>query len=378
VGLADEIAWTIFGPQLIRELKDETAVRDRTQTAAEKLDEIMARSWVIVHRAPTTMPTSFQAFHPVRIADKVIRIHPLATRPMNGDFDGDQVAISLPITDAGQREAREMLSIEAHLRRDPSLMGWLVPLMESLWGLAELSLTSEGRNEINKLTTIEVEAPEGFITRETLTQAMVKLLERDGVEKTLAVSDRLTRWGFQLARESGASISPFIGESINRPAEPRQDAGLEAWDAYMKEMEEAIRSVDFSSNDLGPQVLAVRSGARGNLRQQLCRLIGGRGISGRMMGESVVVRHGLSQGLTPREMYLCAIQGRIALGQEGFDNMQFGMRFRLMELPTGYNLLSRAFRSTNPGIIFALAAAVGEIDPLTDPETRLFVGLPPK
>jgi hypothetical protein len=49
-----------------------------------------------------------------------------------------------------------------------------------------------------------------------------------------------------------------------------------------------------------------------------------------------------------------------------------------MELPTGYNLLSRAFRSTNPGIIFALAAAVGEIDPLTDPETRLFVGLPPK
>jgi hypothetical protein len=87
---------------------------------------------------------------------------------------------------------------------------------------------------------------------------MVKLLERDGVEKTLAVSDRLTRWGFQLARESGASISPFIGESINRPAEPRQDAGLEAWDAYMKEMEEAIRSVDFSSNDLGPQVLAVR------------------------------------------------------------------------------------------------------------------------
>jgi DNA-directed RNA polymerase beta' subunit len=165
VGLADEIAWTIFGPQLIRELKDETAVRDRTQTAAEKLDEIMARSWVIVHRAPTTMPTSFQAFHPVRIADKVIRIHPLATRPMNGDFDGYQVAISLPITDAGQREAREMLSIEAHLRRDPSLMGWLVPLMESLWGLAELSLTSEGRNEINKLTTIEVEAPEGFITR---------------------------------------------------------------------------------------------------------------------------------------------------------------------------------------------------------------------
>jgi len=377
IGLANEIAWTLFGPMLIRELKDEAAVRDRTERAAKKLDEIMARTWVIVHRAPTNMPTSFQAFHPVRISDKVIRLHPLATRPMNADFDGDQAAVSLPVTDGGQREAEEILSLKAHLRRDPSLMGWMVPLMESLWALAERSLTPQGRREINEMATIEIPAPDGFITRDTLTKAMLALMERDGVEKTLDVLERLTRWGFELSRESGASISPFIGQMLDHPKEP-DSADPEAWESYKRKMMEDLASyTDFSNPDLGPQLLAVKSGARGGMTH-LAWLIGGRGITGEVLGESVVVRHGLRDGLTPREMFLCTMGARIGLGQTALDLEQLGLSFRLGSLPTAYNLLARAFRSPNPGMVFALAAQVGEVDPLTDPETRLFVGLPPE
>ncbi len=377
VGLAEEIAWILFSPQVIRELGDEEAVRNRNETAAGKLDEIMVRSWVIVHRAPTSMPTSFQAFHPVRIPDKVIRLHPLAIRPMNADFDGDQAAVSLPITDGGQREAQTVLSLKAHLKRDPSLMDWMIPLMESLWGLAEKSLTPEGRKEIHELATIEVETPEGFITRKTLTQAMLKVLERDGVDKTLEVLDRLTRYGFEMSRASGASISPFIGQTLNIPNAP-EDTAPEAWDAYNRKMVETLSSrTDFSDNDIGPQLLAVKCGARGNLRPSLGWLIGGRGISGQIMGESVVVRHGLREGLTPREMFLCTLGARIGLGQTADESSQFGLMFRIGSLPTGYGLLARAFRSSNPGMVFALAAQMGEVDPLTDLETRLFVGLGP-
>jgi hypothetical protein len=377
VGLAEEIAWILFGPQLIRELGDEDAVRNRNETVARKLDEIMVRSWVIVNRAPTSMPTSFQAFHPVRIPDKVIRLHPLATRCMNGDFDGDQVAVSLPVTDGGQREAETILSIKGHLKRDPSLVDWLVPLMESLWGLAERSLTTEGRCEINDLATIEVETPEGFITRKTLTQAMLKVLERDGMDKTLEVLDRLTRRGFELSKVSGASISPFIGETLDCPKVP-EGADPAEWETYSRKMTQALVSrTDFSDSDLGPQLLAVKCGARGNMKH-LAWLIGGRGISGEILGESVVVRHGLRDGLTPREYFLCTIGARIGLEQLVLDDFQLGLSVRMGSLPTAYTLLARAFRSSNPGMIFALAAQMGEVDPLTDLETRLFVGLPPK
>jgi hypothetical protein len=106
LGLAEEIAWTIFGPLVQRELGGEEDLRARSPRAEKALDRIMAGSWVILNRAPTIMPTSLLAFHPVRIADRVIRLHPLCCPLMNADFDGDQAAVFLPITEAGPDPSR--------------------------------------------------------------------------------------------------------------------------------------------------------------------------------------------------------------------------------------------------------------------------------
>ncbi len=134
VGLADDIAWAIFGPLVAREM-DMSEVEARSERATQTLDATMARSWVLVNRSPTFMPTALLAFHPVRSGDRTIRLHPLACMLVNGDFDGDHAAVFLPLTEAGQKEAGEKLSIAGHLRRDPSLAKLIFPRFEALWGL---------------------------------------------------------------------------------------------------------------------------------------------------------------------------------------------------------------------------------------------------
>lgn len=72
VGLAEEMAWTLFGPLVIRETGDSEGVRRRSQAATRALDEIVAGSWAIVNRTPTVRPTSMPAFRPLRIPAPVM------------------------------------------------------------------------------------------------------------------------------------------------------------------------------------------------------------------------------------------------------------------------------------------------------------------
>ena len=384
MGLADEIAWTIFGPLVEREIRHGQDVQNRSHRAAEALDQIMAGSWIILNRAPTIMPTSLLAFHPVRVCENVIRLHPLATRLMNADFDGDQAAVYLPITEAGQREAGELLSVEAHLTRDPGLIKWLVPRMEPVWGMASLSLAPGGLAEIADLAGVEVRAPEGFVTHDTLVEAMQQVFDRHGARHMLDVLERLAQRGFEASRASGASISPFIGRSLRRPPAPTGD-NLDAWSTHAEGLSERIASqTGFDTEDLGPQLLAVKSGARGSI-MHLTWLLGARGMvrpfshgdADAGPGAShVIVRNGLCQGLTPDEMLACTVGAREGLGQVALRCAQQGYEIRQTGQTKAFTVLARAMRAKRPGIVFAQAAATGEVDPLTDLDSRLFVGLP--
>ncbi len=397
VGLAEEIAWTIFAPLLQRELGDAAAVGSRTAQAAQALDRIMADSWVILNRAPTILPTSLLAFHAVRIPEKVIRLHPLCCRLMNADFDGDQAAVFLPITEAGQREASQRLTVAAHLRRQPELLEWLRPSHEALWGLAALSLRPGGLKEISGLAEAQVDAPDGFVTGAAITEAMRGLLDRAGPEAVLEALERLMRRGFEVAGASGASMSPFLGASLDRPPLPRSDQP-DAWDRYAEELSERVASLpasgrqagrdDYDDADLGPQLLAVRSGARGSLGHLLW-LLGARGSvrpegrsfrrgSGRDAHDRPVVRHGLAEGLTAEEMFTCTVGARQALGELALDLARQGYGRREVGQPKGSSVLARAMRAKHPGVVFAHAAAIGEVDPLADLDSRLFAGLPPR
>ena len=377
VGLADDLAWALFTPLVIRELGSDREVRARTARAAEALDAVLARSWVLINRAPSILPTSVLAFRPVRIPDRVIRLHPLVCPFLNADFDGDQAAVLLPITEPAQREAGERLSVAAHLARDPELLKWLLPAQDALWGLAARSLTPDGLAEIATLAGAEVAAPEGFVTKASLLAAMRAVLARDGVEPTLEALERLMRRGFEVARQSGASISPFVGAELERPPEPASDTP-DGWQAYADELADRVAAcTDYADADLGPQLLAVKSGARGSVGQ-LVWLNGSRGRVVDAEGRPIVpIRRGLRDGLTPQEALACVVGARKGLGMTVEQCIRAGRELREAGAPKGFGVLARAMRAARPGVVLARAAATGEVDPLTDLDARLFVGLPP-
>ena len=76
-------------------------VEAETEEAYEILDEIIEHHYVLLNRAPTLHRLSIQAFQPVLIEGKAIQIHPMVCSAFNADFDGDQMAVHVPLTDQG-------------------------------------------------------------------------------------------------------------------------------------------------------------------------------------------------------------------------------------------------------------------------------------
>ena len=211
IGLADEIAWALFTPLVIREMggkKDN--IHARNERAAQVLDEVMACSWVLVNHAPPYTPSRPLAFHPVRNPDHVIRLHPLACGLMDADFDGDQAHVLLPITASAAARGRRA----AQPRRYPGAQSRfdriIAPAGGGAWGLATRCFTEDGRREITQMAGIEIAMPSGVITQATLAEAMRQVLERDGAGAVLSAMERLMRRGFEIVKASGASMNPFM------------------------------------------------------------------------------------------------------------------------------------------------------------------------
>jgi DNA-directed RNA polymerase subunit beta' len=77
------------------------------------LEEVTKDHFVLLNRAPTLHRLGFQAFQPVLIEGKAIQLHPMVCAAFNADFDGDQMAVHVPLTEAAQKEAREIM-VSAH------------------------------------------------------------------------------------------------------------------------------------------------------------------------------------------------------------------------------------------------------------------------
>jgi hypothetical protein len=374
VGLPADIAWELYAPLLRRTIKDEEAIRARTTEARELLDALMARSWVIINRAPTLWATCMTAFHPVRESSMVIRLHPLVARSLNADFDGDQLAVTLPVTESTQREAGEKLSVAGHLRRDPGLLAQFCPPHESLWGLAELGRRQQGRLEIEAILGTTLSMPEGCVTQDNLTAALQKILVREGVESVMERLEQLARLGFRAAHRSGASMSPFFGSPIDWTGRPAGDEP-NVWRRYADEIEIRVSAwTDYDHLDIGPQVLAVRSGARGTVRQ-ICLHLAPRVAVPDPRGGDLVIRHGYVEGLAFGEVCACAALARKGLAGLAASFAEMGVERMRAVAPRSFHVLARAMHSAQPGRVLAHAAANQEIDPLTDITSRLFVGL---
>lgn len=124
-GLPKMMALELFKPFVIGRLIElELAHNIRSATRMiemgegvvwDALDEVIKGKYVLLNRAPSLHRLSIQAFQPVLIEGKAIQLHPLVCKGFNADFDGDQMAVHLPLSDEAQAEARDIMASNKNL-----------------------------------------------------------------------------------------------------------------------------------------------------------------------------------------------------------------------------------------------------------------------
>jgi len=371
VGLPEDIAWPLFGA-LAADQIGPPHIDERGDRVKRAIERVMKDSIVIINRAPTWEPTNVTAFEPVMVPGNSILLHPLCCRLFNADFDGDQAAVHLPVTQAAQQEAKEKLTLAGHLTRDPAVVvGHLTPGHSILVGLAYALESPEGRAQFDAAWPDNCPAPSEPLTRQNFVAALLQVLDARGPDELLRLLENLYQLGITWATRSGASFSPFVGEGLHLPPVPASDAAP-SWHAYASIVESAIMAQAESDPTLRAPVRAVRSGARG-ATAHLRAAIGPLGVAD-PYDPHAPIEQGYRDGLAAEDLWSLAARSRRDL--QGIWESQAGLA-EGRRLPDGASLLRRAMFAENPGELFAQAADANETDPLTDPDVRLWIGLLP-
>lgn len=118
-GLPKEMALVLFEPFIIRRLKDrgyvhtvrsaKKMIERRVPVVWDILDEVIQGHPILLNRAPTLHRLSIQAFDPILIEGQAIQLHPLVCQAYNADFDGDQMAVHVPLSNQAQLETKLMM-----------------------------------------------------------------------------------------------------------------------------------------------------------------------------------------------------------------------------------------------------------------------------
>ena len=108
------------------------------------LDEVIREHPVLLNRAPTLHRLGIQAFEPVLIEGKAIQLHPLVCAAFNADFDGDQMAVHVPLSIEAQLEARVLMMSTNNILSPANGKPIIVPTQDIVLGLYYISLESEG------------------------------------------------------------------------------------------------------------------------------------------------------------------------------------------------------------------------------------------
>ena len=152
-GLPKTLALEIFKPFVIKRILDKELaynIRGAARLIEEKtpevwaiLEEIVKDKLVLLNRAPTLHRLGIQAFHPALTEGETIKLHPFACEAFNADFDGDQMAVYLPLSEEAQKEAREIMLSSLNLLRPATGMPVIGPFRDIALGCYFLTKIKE-------------------------------------------------------------------------------------------------------------------------------------------------------------------------------------------------------------------------------------------
>jgi DNA-directed RNA polymerase subunit beta' len=153
-GLPKQMALELFKPFVMKRLVDlelaqniksaKRMVERRRSQVWDVLEEVIKEHPVFLNRAPTLHRLGIQAFEPVLVEGKAIQIHPLVCTAFNADFDGDQMAVHLPLSAEAQAEARILMLSANNILSPANGRPITVPTQDMVFGIYYLSLHEEG------------------------------------------------------------------------------------------------------------------------------------------------------------------------------------------------------------------------------------------
>jgi DNA-directed RNA polymerase subunit beta' len=221
-GLPKKMALELFKPFIYSRLdaKGLSATVKQAKKLVEKekpevwdiLDEVIREHPVLLNRAPTLHRLGIQAFEPTLIEGKAIQLHPLVCAAFNADFDGDQMAVHVPLSLEAQLEARVLMMSTNNILHPANGAPIIVPSQDIVLGLYYLSLVRSNEPGEGKLfanmAEIDHALASGVVTLHAKIKARFKYIGLDGkeVSKVFDTTPGRMKIGELLPREPGISL----------------------------------------------------------------------------------------------------------------------------------------------------------------------------
>lgn len=194
-GVPVKMAMELFKPFIERKLLEKGVVfnvkrarvmiENETDEVFEILDEVVSEHPVLLNRAPTLHRLGFQAFEPVLVEGKALRLHPLVCHAYNADFDGDQMAIHVPLSHAAQAEAWGLMLSARNLLNPANGLPIVFPSQDMVLGNNFLTKNRPGAKGEGKKFASKKEVMYALETKHIDYQALIKLkMDGEWIETT--------------------------------------------------------------------------------------------------------------------------------------------------------------------------------------------------
>lgn len=202
----------LIGEGYVHNVKNATRLIEKGESFVwDILEDVIKDKFVLLNRAPTLHRLGIQAFRPILIEGKAIQIHPLVCSAFNADFDGDQMAVHLPISDNAQHEAANIMLSARNLLKPASGDPVVAPSQDIILGCHYVTMVEEGVKGEGMIFASEDEAVSAFDLGTINLQALIKVRVRSGeiLETTV---------GRLLFNEIIPAEYGFVNETLNKKA----------------------------------------------------------------------------------------------------------------------------------------------------------------
>jgi len=188
-GVPKEMAIELFRPFVMKKLVED-GVANNIKSAKKKIDKGEPEVWdalediikdrpVMLNRAPTLHRLGIQAFEPVLVEGRALKLHPLCCTAFNADFDGDQMAIHVPLSAEAQAEARVLMLSANNLLRPQDGKPVTVPTQDMILGTYYLTYVRLGKEQVFVTDAGDFDLPVNQLVDGDLVEAAVEKAENE-------------------------------------------------------------------------------------------------------------------------------------------------------------------------------------------------------